>query len=143
MSAERRLAFGYLIAWMSFAGAAPCLGAKPTEETSTLARTFAALESHDQKWYCESKLSAPYADYLSRVCASAVQNKVKASEDCSREALAEQARKDASQCLAMSAAEFNATVERGKEGRKAFVTEMKAQGIDGEALIKQASARRR
>lgn len=142
MGADRRLAFGYLIAWMSLAAAAPCLGAEPTEDTRTLARMFAALEAHDQKAYCESKLAAPYADYLSRVCQSAVQNKVKASEDCSREALAEQARKDASQCLAVSGAEFAATVAKGKEGRKAFVTEMKAQGIDGEALIKQASAKR-
>lgn len=142
MSADRRFAFGYLIAWMSLAAAAPCLGAEPSEETKMLARMFAALELHDQEGYCESKLAAPYSDYLSRVCQSAVTNKVKTSEDCSRESLAEQAKKDASQCRAMSAAEFDATVAKGKEGRKAFVTEMNAQGIDGKALIKQASAKR-
>jgi len=141
MAPESRLAFACLIAWISLVSP-PALGAEPTEAMRTLARMFAAVETRDLHGYCKSKFTAPYVDYLNRVCQSAVQNKVKTPEDCSQAKIADQVKSDAAQCLAMPAAEFDATVVRGQEGRNAFVAEMKAQGIDGNALIKEASAKR-
>lgn len=142
MATEIRLAFACITAWILLLPH-PALSAEPTEAMRTLARVFAALDARDLQGYCKSKFSAPYADYLNQVCQSAVQNRVKTSEDCSREKIAEQAKSDAAQCLAMPAAEFDATVLRGQEGRKIFVSEMKTQGVDGEALVQEERAKLR
>ena len=134
MRPESHHAIRCLFAWMSLA-ALPALGAEPTEDAQTLAGMFAALDARSKPGFCLSKDGPPYVDYLTRVCQSAVQNRLKSPEDCSREKVALQVKNDTAQCLAMSTAEFDATVVRGKEGRKAFVREMEARGIDGDALI--------
>jgi len=136
MRLEGHLAIGCLFAWMSLA-ASPALGAEPTEEMQTLARMFAALDAGSQSGFCSSKTRRGYGDYLSRVCQSAVKNGLKSPEDCSRDKIALQVKSDTAQCLAMSPHEFDATVARGKEGRKAFITGLKNQDIDGEALIQK------
>jgi hypothetical protein len=104
---------------------------------------FAALDARDLQGYCKSTFTAPYADYLNRVCQSAIHNKVKNLEDCSHEKIAEQVKTDAAQCLEMPTAEFDATVLRAQQGRKAFITEMNAQGIDAEALIQEVQVSRK
>lgn len=142
MRPESHLAIRCLFAWMSLA-ALPALGAEHTEEAKTLAGMFAALDARSKSGFCLSREGPPYVDYLTRVCQSAVHNRLKSPEDCSREKIALQVKKDTAQCLAMSADEFDATVVRGKEGRKAFVGGMKAQGIDGEALIQEARTKRK
>lgn len=114
----------------------PVLGAEVTDEMHTFARIFATLEARDQTGYCAAKHGAPYIEYLNRVCQSAVQNQVKTSDDCSHEKITQQVKSDRAQCLAMPAAEFDATVHRRQEGRKVFISEMKNQGVDGEALRK-------
>ena len=121
----------------------PALGAEATEEINTFARIFATLEARDQTGYCAAMHGAPYVGYLNRVCQSAVQNKVKILDDCSHEKITQQVNSDTAQCLAMPAAEFDATVRRRQEGRTVFISEMKKQGVDGEALIQAERAKRR
>lgn len=142
MITKSRVAFTFYVAWLSLV-APPALGVEPTAEIRTAARMFADLDARDQKGFCESRLGTPYLDYLNRVCQSAVQNKLKAPEDCSREKISEQVKSDAAQCLAMTTAEFEATVLRGVGGRNTFVAEMRAQGVDGDKLVQDECARRR
>lgn len=121
----------------------PVRAAEVTEEIHTFARMFATLEARDLTGYCAAMHGAPYIGYLNRVCQSAVQNKVKNLDDCSHEKIAQQVKSDAARCLAMPAAEFDATVRRRQEGRKVFISEMKNQGVDAEALIQAERAKRR
>jgi hypothetical protein len=136
----RLLAMG--AAGMSVA-ALPAPAAEPTEEMRTFARMFATLEARDLKGYCAAMHGAPYAGYLSRVCKSAIQNKLKKPEDCSQESIAQQVKADAGQCLAMRAGEFEKKVQRGAEASQSFVKQMTAQGVDGEKLLQEERAGRR
>jgi len=140
MRLQSRHALHYLFAWMSLA-ALPAMGAEPTEEAQTLAAMFAALDARSKSGFCLTKDGPPYVDYLTRVCKYAVKNRLKSPEDCSSEKIALQVKNDITQCLAISVGEFEETVVRGKEARKAFIREMKAQGIDAEALIQAARAK--
>jgi len=142
MSAESRIAFSCLFAWISLA-TSPSLGAEPTETMRTFARMFAALDARDLPGYCESKLSAPYLDYMNRVCQSAVLNRVKTTEDCSQQNIALQSKRDAAECLAMPAAEFEKLGLRGTEVRNAFAEEAKKEGVDSERLIHEERVNRR
>jgi hypothetical protein len=136
MTTWLRCALGFFTIGISLA-MPPVLGAEVTEEMHTFARIFATLEARNLTGYCAAMHGAPYIRYLNHVCQSAVLNKVKTLDDCSREKIAQQVKSDTAQCLAMSAAEFDATVLRGQEGRKAFAIEMTPQGIDGEALVEK------
>ncbi len=135
-----RIALASLVAGMSLA-TAPVQSAEPTETMRTFARMIATLEARDQKGYCAAMHDAPYVGYLSRVCLAAVQNSVKKPEDCTPARIAQQVEADTEQCLAMPAAEFEKTALRGREGTKAFVTEMTAQGVDGEKLLQEERAK--
>ena len=106
----------------------------------TFARMFATLEARDLKGYCAAMHGAAYAGYLSRVCESAVQNKVRKADDCSRESIAQQVKADAGQCLAMPAGEFEKKVQRGAEASQSFVKQITAQGVDGEKLLQEERA---
>jgi hypothetical protein len=132
-----RIALASLGAVLSLA-AVPVQSAEPTETMRTMARTFAALEARDQKGYCAAMHGASYAEYLNRVCQSAVQNRLKKPEDCSPENTARELKADTDKCLAMSAAEFEKKVLDGREGSKAFFKEMAAHGVDGEKLMQDA-----
>lgn len=79
--------------------------------------------------------NAPYVAYLNRICQSAVQNRLKTPDDCLHAEMARQVNDDAKHCLEMPPAAFDATVVRGQAAREVFLTEMKAQGINGVALI--------
>lgn len=118
-------------------------GVEPTEDMRTLARMFATLEARDLKGYCTEMHGAAYAGYLSRVCQSAVQNKVKKPEDCSPENIAQLIKDDKEKCLAMPPAEFEQKVLRGREGKEAFIKDMAAQGVDGEKLLQEERAKKR
>lgn len=126
----------FLITGLSFA-TVPVQGAEPTEDMRQLARMFAALEAGDLKGYCSSMHTTSYADYLSRVCQSSVQHKLKQPEDCLPERIAQDAKTDAVQCLAMPAAEFDEIAQSVREGSKKFAAEMAAQGVDGEKLLRE------
>jgi hypothetical protein len=141
MAIKIRNASAFLVTGMFLAP--PVLGAEPTEEMRTFARMFAALEARDLKGYCAAMHGEPYVGYLNRVCESAVQNKVKKPEDCLQESILQQVKIDNGKCLAMPATDFEKTALRGGEGTKAFITEIKTQGVDGDALIQQERAKRR
>ena len=121
----------------------PVFAAEPSDEMRMFARMFATLEARDVKGYCEAMHRPAYADYLSRVCQSAVQNRMKKPEDCSQQSIAQQVKLDAGKCLAMPAAEFEKTALRGIDGSRIFVKEMATQGVDGERLIKEERAKLR
>lgn len=140
MTIRIRTALAFMITGLSLA-TTPALGAEPTEDMRTFARMFATLEARDHKGYCAAMHGAPYVGYLNRVCQSAVQNKLKKPEDCSPEHMTRQLKLDADKCLAMPAAEFEKTAFRGREGSKALVKQMTAQGIDGEKLLQEERAK--
>ena len=140
MATSIRIALSSLIIGMLLA-TPPALGAEPTEDMRAFARMFAALEARDLKGYCTAMHDAPYAGYLTRVCQSAVQNKLKKPEDCSQESIAQQVRNDNQQCLAMPTAEFEKTAQRYPEAREKFLKEATAKGIDGDKLLQEERAK--
>lgn len=113
------------------------LGAEPDVDARSVVRIFAALEANDLKGYCALSQSDSYVVYITRVCQSAVQNKLKQPEDCSRENIAQQAKADMAQCLAMPSAEFEKKVRKGREGKDALFKALSARGIDGEKLLQE------
>jgi len=121
----------------------PVGAAEPTEDMRTAARVFATLEAVNLKGYCDAMNGPPYVVYLTRVCRSAVQNRMKKPEDCSPDNITQQLKTDHGQCLTMPAAEFEKAVIRGAEGGKAFVKQTAAQGVDGEKLIREERAKLR
>lgn len=141
MYTSSRIAFICVNVWIWLA-APPALGADPTETMRAIARMLAALEARDMPGYCDSRHSAAYRDYLSRVCHSAVQNRLKTAQDCSAPNIALQSEREDAECRAMPVAEFERLVLRGRDGRKAFIDEMTSQGIDGERLLQQERGRR-
>ena len=111
------------------------LAADPTADMRALARTFASLEANDLKGFCAAMHGPAYADYLSRVCQSAVQHKLKQSDACTPELIVQEAKADKEQCLQMPAAEFEEKVRVGRKRIKTFIEDMTAQGVDGEKLL--------
>jgi hypothetical protein len=140
MTNSIRTTLAFLAAGLSLASA-PIHAADPTKDMRTFARMFAMLEARDHKGYCAAMHGDAYVGYLNRVCQSAVQNRLKKPEDCSSENIARQLKADADKCLAMPATEFNQAVLRGREGSKAFVEQMTAQGVDGEKLLREEQAK--
>lgn len=121
--------------------AAASLAAEPNEDMRMFARLFAALEARDIEAYCTTMMhGAAYPGYMNRVCQSAVQNKMKKSEDCSPENVAEQIKADTTRCQAMAAAEFEAIAQRSSEAREKFIKDAKAKGVDGEKLLREERA---
>ena len=100
------------------------------------------LEAHDQKAYCAEMQTAPYADYMTRVCQSAVQNRLKKREDCSAVNIAVLIKSDNKQCLAMPKAEFDKTVLRSREVSESVIKDMVAQGVDAEKLLQEERAKK-
>ena len=116
--------------------------AEPTEGMRMMARMTVILEAHDQKAYCAEMQTAPYADYLTRVCQSAVQSNLKKPEDCSPVNIALLIKSDNKQCLAMPKAEFEKTVLHGRELSESVIKDMVAQGVDVDTLLKEERAKR-
>jgi hypothetical protein len=121
---------------------APAQSAEPTEGMRMMARMTVILETHDQKAYCAEMQTAPYADYLTRVCQSAVQSKLKKPADCSPVNIALLIKSDSKQCLAMPPAEFEKTVLRGREISESVIKDMLAQGVDAEKLLQEERAKK-
>ena len=122
--------------------AAPTQGAEPTEGMRMMARMTVILEAHDQKAYCAEMQTAPYADYMTRVCQSAVQNRLKKREDYSAVNIAVLIKSDNKQCLAMPKAEFDKTVLRSREVSESVIKDMVAQGVDAEKLLQEERAKK-
>ena len=116
-------------------------GADITDDMRLMARVYATLEARNQKAYCSAMHGVAYVDYLNKVCQSAVQNKVKKSDECSQERIAQEVKADTGKCLAMPPAEFEKTALRGDEGSKGFVKKMAEQGVDGKKLLQDERAK--
>lgn len=142
MSYRRALMVFLMVAGPPFA-VASVWGAEPTETMRTMARMTVILEAHDLKGYCTEMHTAPYAGYLTRVCQSAVQNRLTQPEDCTPEKIAQQVKVDNEQCLAMPPAEFEKKMLDGRKVKETLIKQMQEQGIDGEKLLQEERAKRR
>ena len=101
------------------------------------------LGKGDVGGYCNAMYNSPdYLGYLTRVCEAGVRNRLRKPEECVPEGVKVEAKREMSQCAAMSPAEFDATKTKWREARGAFVKEAAAKGVDGEQLLKDEQATR-
>lgn len=121
-------------------------GKEPTDEQRYAARLYARFEaplaSRNQNAYCAAFYGTEdYRIYHARACDMGIKVGVRKPEDCTAKAVNDQAEERHRKCLAQSSAEFDATIDKHKEGRAGFVERMAGEGIDGEKLIAEERAK--
>lgn len=139
---RNRIAFAVLVSTLAL-GTSQVSAAEPTADMRALAKLFATLDAQNQTAYCNTLHVDSYAGYLERVCQSAVKHKVKKTEECTAENIAQQVKTDHQQCLKMTRAEFDKVVIRGREASKTFIETSTAQGVDGAKLLQDERAKLR
>lgn len=123
------------------AGMALAAGAEPSEDMRVMARMLALLEARNLNGYCREMQSAPYADYLGRVCQYAARLKLKKPEECTSESVHREANAEVAKCMAMPADEFENKIILGEKAAKEFIAQMREQGVDVETLMQQERAK--
>ena len=123
-------------------------GKEPTDDQRDVARLHARIEaplaSRNQKAYCEAFYGTEdYRRFRTRDCETGIKLGRRKPEECTSKAVDERVADEHKKCMAQGSAEFEATIDRHKEGRSGFVRRIAGQGIDGEKLIAEERAKLR
>lgn len=122
--------------------ATPALALEPTDAMRAIAQMIVALERSDLSGYCSAMHGKPYADYVERSCKFGVEQKVKATTDCTAAELARTVKADAERCQAMAASEFEKKLSGLTKVRQEFTRGTAGEGVDGVKLLEAERARK-
>jgi hypothetical protein len=101
-----------------------------------IAATAGPVEKRDLKAYCKAVVDRPgVVDMFRRQCQEAVRQKAAKPEHCSTDNVKKAVGNALESCNAMPAAEFENQLSDWREGLGEFLSQAKAQGLDGEKLI--------
>jgi hypothetical protein len=101
-----------------------------------IAATSGPVEKRDLKAYCSAVVDRPgVVELFRRQCQEAVKQKAAKADECSTANLRKAVGGALESCNAMPAAEFENQLAEWREGRAEFLSQAKAQGMDGEKLI--------
>jgi hypothetical protein len=101
-----------------------------------LAATAGPVEKRDLKAYCKAVVDRPgVVEMFRRQCQEAVKQKQAKPDDCATGNVKKAVGDALASCNAMPAAEFEGQLSDWREGLVEFLSQAKAQGLDGEKLI--------